>query len=451
MKKTFSLFLVLAMLLTVLGACTTSNLPAGSTPPSQSGEGGLPSLEAPGGPVELTISMWGDEARAAAFTESLAEFCQENNCTVTITPMPTAEYYDKLSSQLVAGTAPDVFWLADSKEGTYISAGWCADLKEVLEADSSWDRADFYENVLERTDYIGNGGIYGVPFSFGVRAIFWNKTLFEAANVKTPAECVADGTWTYETMFDLASQIAAYDSTKIGCRLWCVGNLNNAINTFSDIWQAYNAAIVNSDSSEFTLNNEAGIKATQLVYDAMYTQNAHAKPGDDTAFLSGNVAMARDAFSYMTSIANGDVDFEWDIVPQPYGDAGKDGKLYTGYAYWCANADGEHVELASKLIRYITSPEKQLEWCGTFLSPRASVMNSDVLLNRGEGYPSPESIKAAFVDSVAERGLFSYTGTTEWTLFQSTVQQYHELIWSGSYNVKDGLDAMKEACEAYLN
>lgn len=454
MKKTISLFLVLAMLLATLSACgdggsATSNPPAGGntdTPASSA-----PTDPPSGDPVELTISIWGDEARAAAFTESLADFCAANNCTVNINTCAVADYYDKLSTQLGAGTASDVFWVADSKEGTYISGGWCANLRDILEEDAAWDIGDFYENVLERTDYIGDGGIYGVPFSFGVRAIFWNKTLFEAAGVKTPAECVADGTWTYETMFDLGSQINAYDSTKIGVRLWPVGNIGNAINDFADIWRAYGTDIVNSNSTEFTLDSEGGIKSTQLVYDAMFKQNAHAKPGDDTAFLSGNVAMARDVFSYMRNIAEGSVDFEWDIVPQPYGDAGKDGPLYTGYAYWCANANGDHVELASKLIRYITSSEKQLEWCGTFLTPRASVMTSDTLLNRGEGYPSPESIKAAFVDSVDERGLTGYTASADWTLFQTTAEQYHELIWAGSYSVEDGIAALKEASQQYLN
>lgn len=452
MKKTISLLLALTMMLAMLSACNSED-PGGNTnsPESNAPVSSEPS-EAPGTdePVELTLSIWGDEARAAAFTESLADFCEANNCTVTINTSSVADYYDKLSTQLGAGTASDVFWVADSKEGTYISGGWCANLRDVLEEDPSWDIGDFYENVLERTDYIGDNGIYGVPFSFGVRAIFWNKTLFEAANVKTPAECVADGTWTYETMFDLGSQINAYDSAKIGVRLWPVGNIGNAINDFADIWRAYGTDIVNSDSSEFTLDSEGGIKATQLVYDAMFKQNAHAKPGDDTAFLSGNVAMARDVFSYMRNIASGGVDFEWDIVPQPYGDAGKDGPLYTGYAYWCANANGEHVDLASKLIRYITSAEKQLEWCGTFLTPRASVMNSDTLLNRGEGYPPPESIKAAFVDSVDERGLTGYTATEDWTLFQTTAEQYHELIWAGSYSVEDGIAALKEASQQYL-
>ena len=258
MKKTISLFLVMAILLAMLSACGSGNTTS-SDPPSSKTDPPVTSDSPSGSPVELTISIWGDEARAAAFTDSLADFCAANNCTVNINFCAVADYYDKLSTQLGAGTASDVFWVADSKEGTYISGGWCANLRDTLEADPAWDIGDFYENVMERTDYIGDGDIYGVPFSFGVRAIFWNKTLFEEAGVKTPAECVADGTWTYETMFDLGSQINAYDSTKIGVRLWPVGNIGNAINDFADIWRAYGTDVVNSNSTEFTLDSPGGM------------------------------------------------------------------------------------------------------------------------------------------------------------------------------------------------
>lgn len=455
-KKIISLILVLMMVLTMFTACNkgAEPLPSGQDTPANSSEptnSGGPASNSPAEKVELRISMWGDEARAAAFTETLAPFCEANNTTVKIETIPLADYYDKLSAQLGAGTAPDIFWIADAREGTYINAGWCADLRDTLEADSAWDIKDFYEGVLEATDYVGDGGIYGVPLSFGVRAIFWNKTLFEKAGVKTPDECWKDGTWTYETMFKLASQINKYDSTKLGSRLWTAGQSANGVQNFADILLAYGTNIVNDDSTKFTLDNEAGFKVTQMVSDAMFKNNAHAKPGDETDFLSGNIAMARETYSYMKKMANGKVDFEWDIVPLPYGDAGTDGGLYTGYAFWCANAYGKHTQLAEEMIRFVTMPENQLAWCAAFMSPRKSVMQSNEILNLGEGYPSAENIKAAYVDAVEERGLKRFTGTNEWTLLCTTVQQHYEMIWSGQYSIEEGIAAMKEACEQYLN
>ena len=446
MKKAASILMVATMTISILAGCSSGKTPSDAA--NAQAESSTATLT--GETTELKIAIWGDEARAAAYKETLAPFCEANNCTVTIDLIPIADYFDKLASQLSAGTAPDVFWLADAKEATFIQGGWCVNLKEMLESDPEYDLADFYEDAINSTDY-GDGGIYGVPFSFGARAIFYNKTLFEEAGVKTPQECVEDGTWTYETMFDLAAQIKAYDASKTGVKLWCVGQATNGVQNFADILLAYGANLSNEDSTEFILDSEEGTAVTNMIYDAMYKTGAHAKPGDDTAFISGNIAMARETYSYMKSMAEGDVNFEWDIVPQPYGSLEKDGNLYTGYAYWCANAASENSELAAELVKFITNKENYMEWCSTFMSPRASVMESDKIINLGEGYPSAEHIKAAFVDCVEERGLFAYRGTPQWTLLTTAVQQNYEMIWAGAVSVEEGIAQMKTAVEEFLN
>ena len=452
MKKILSIILAAMMVLGMFAGCGTTAEPTEASKTDVSATTpAAPVEDTPAEPVKLTISMWGDEARAAAYMETLKPFCEENNVVVEITTIPLADYYTKLSSNLAAGTAPDIFWVAANNEKTYISNGYCADLRPTLEAYPDWDMDDWYDGVLEMTDYIGDGGIYGVALSFGVRGVLYNKTLFEAASVKTPQECVDDGTWTYETMFDLGEQIRAYDDTKVGVKLWCNGQSNTYNVGFIDMLLAYGANFVNDDSTEFVLDSEAGTKVIQTIYDEMFVTESHAKPGDETGFLTGNVAMARETYSYMTNVVNADVDFEWDVVPLPYGDAGSDSNLYTGYAFWHANADGENVDLAAKLIAFVTTKEAQLEWCQTFMVPRKSIMADDKMINLGEGYPSAEHIKAAYADSIEERPLWAYTGTEQWTLATTAIQQSLENIWAGAYNVEDGIAAMKTAVEPFLD
>ena len=60
-------------------------------------------------------------------------------------------------------------------------------------------------------------------------------------------------------------------------------------------------------------------------------------------------------------------------------------------------------------------------------------------------------VKAAFVDPVNEQGLYAFRGTSEFTLLVNAVQQGYELICAGEYNVADGVAAMKETVEPYLN
>ena len=98
-----TLFLVFAMLLTMLAGCggkTEESSNAGSAAPAESEAGETAQADASGDKVQLTIAMWGDEARAEAYQKTLAPFCEANNCTVKIELVPIGDFFDKLASQL---------------------------------------------------------------------------------------------------------------------------------------------------------------------------------------------------------------------------------------------------------------------------------------------------------------------------------------------------------------
>lgn len=64
-KKMMTLFLVFAMLLTMLAGCggkTEESSNAGSAAPAESEAGETAQADASGDKVQLTIAMWGDEA-----------------------------------------------------------------------------------------------------------------------------------------------------------------------------------------------------------------------------------------------------------------------------------------------------------------------------------------------------------------------------------------------------
>lgn len=388
----------------------------------------------------LTMAIWGDEARKEAYLKTLEPFCEANNCEVKIELVAVADYPSKLAASLGANSAPDVVWLADGKATQFIEGDWLLDLGPYLKEDSDYHYEDLYESSMDAITV--DGHVYGVPFSFGAKAYFYNKDLFAQAGLKTPDEYLKEGNWTYDTAFDLAEKISGLGENIYGLKLWCVGQETNAVQGYSDILFAYGCNFFEDDMSGFALNNENGKKVIQMIYDSMYKTGAHVKPGDTTAFLAGTIGMARENYSYMKVLVENHAPFEWGIVPQPYGDDPK-GKIYTGYANWAVTSTSRHADLAAELVKFMTSGESQLEWCRTFMPPRASVMNSEQILNPGEGYPPAEDIYAAFVDVITSRGLYSYYAPVNWAEIQKKVQQDFELIWAGSYSVEDGLTNME--------
>lgn len=398
----------------------------------------------------LRIAMWGDEARKERYLEMSKPFCEANNCELDIELVALSEFYTKLASEFGAGTAPDILWVADGNDATFIQAGVVADLYDTLTSDPDYHFEDFYPSAIFTTDYKKEGKVYGVPLSFGPRPVFYNKTMFEKAGIKTPREYFEEGTWTYDVMFDLAEQIHAYDDAKIGLKLWCVGQTENILQMFADMLPAYNASILSADSTEFTWDSEGGIKVFNMVFDAMQS-GAHAQPGDDTAFVSGNIAMARECFSYMSMLATNELDFEWDIVPQPVGPMGNDAPIYTGYAFWTVNNDSKHLDLSKQFVKFISNPENQLAFCKTFLVPRTSVMTSKEVTELGEKYPSRETIIECFATPIEIHGLWTDTGTAGMAQLKQVLLEDTQLIWAGAVSVEDGMAMMRDGVAPFLN
>ena len=51
------------------------------------------------------------------------------------------------------------------------------------------------------------GKVYALPFTNAGNVVFYNKDLFEAAGVTDPVTHLENGTWTWETLVDVARQV----------------------------------------------------------------------------------------------------------------------------------------------------------------------------------------------------------------------------------------------------
>ncbi|MHB1065112.1 MAG: ABC transporter substrate-binding protein [Georgenia sp.] len=93
---------LLAAVALTLAACT------GQTAEPDDGAGATLSAEATGA---MTLRVW-DEAAAAAYVESFAAFStQQPNYSVDVEVVPRDQYAERLTKDLAAGEAPDLFWI----------------------------------------------------------------------------------------------------------------------------------------------------------------------------------------------------------------------------------------------------------------------------------------------------------------------------------------------------
>ena len=178
MKKIFIINLLLLLLLISCG-------------------GGSKKNEAADGTVTLRFATW-DSGEALNIQKEIAKKFEEKNPNIKVQVEAYGDGFDqKLVAAFGAKDAPDVMYMWDFP--TYGSS--LEDLNAYIEKDSSVDMKDFYEGLMNYVQL--DGKTYGIPAGFTTHVIYFNKKLFDDANVPYPTE-----EWTWEEFAEKAQKLS---------------------------------------------------------------------------------------------------------------------------------------------------------------------------------------------------------------------------------------------------
>jgi multiple sugar transport system substrate-binding protein len=139
-----------------------------------------------GSPEKVTLSygVW-DATQQAVMQELATEFTKTHpNVAVDVQLTPWVDYWTKLKAAVSGGAAPDVFWMNGPNFQLYASNGVIKPIEEQVDT-SVWPKP-----LVDLYTY--EGKLYGLPKDMDTVGVWYNKTLFDAAKVKYPAD---DWTW----------------------------------------------------------------------------------------------------------------------------------------------------------------------------------------------------------------------------------------------------------------
>jgi raffinose/stachyose/melibiose transport system substrate-binding protein len=166
----------IVVLALVLAACVPTAGPQGAAT-----EG-----EAAAGDEQVTIRWWHiwpeDTAQGAHWQKMADEYMAAHpNVNIEITIIANDPYKEKLATNMQAGDPPDLFqtW-GGGVLWQFAEAGLVQDLTDVL-AEDAWGDS-FLPGPM--AVYRHDGKIYGVPWTFGMVGIWYNKALFEQAGIQ---------------------------------------------------------------------------------------------------------------------------------------------------------------------------------------------------------------------------------------------------------------------------
>jgi multiple sugar transport system substrate-binding protein len=169
-------------------------------------------------------------------TETLQQLVDEYEAanpgvTVEITSLPWNEAFEKFATMVSAGETPDVVEMPDRWLALYANNGALENLEPRL---AEWENtAGLNERALQFARFVDNTA-YMLPYGFYLRAMFYNKKLFEQAGVTAPPK-------TLDEFRAAAEKVSAIEGKYGYCLRGGPGGLNG--------WVMFGAA--NAGSNQF--------------------------------------------------------------------------------------------------------------------------------------------------------------------------------------------------------
>ena len=366
MRVSFVATLVLSLLLT---AC----LPGAADVPPPLPLSPTPEPEL----VTITWGFWGDPWEVEINNRVIEVFEADHpHIRIKTFHRPWNTYLTELRSKFEAKEpVPDVlFW---SEAASDVSKGYFMDLTPMMKAEN-YKLDDFFPGLL--IHFKVGDGIYGLPRDSDTKVIFYNKRLFNQANLSYPK----DG-WTWD---DLRNNALALKEAKVVDYSFAYEP-----NDWWMIWMWQNGVEVFDDKlfpTKTNLGEPAAAEAVQFLADLtnvdQVTPAFEQLNSTDIAslFIDGKLAMAFGNHALVPAFSKIE-NFEWDIVGLPR--EKRRANLAAGAGYVIA-ANTQHPEAAWTFLKFLVSPKGQAIFAETGLAvpARRSVAQSEIFTGRDEHY-----------------------------------------------------------------
>ncbi len=440
MKRVLLFALMAVMTVSLFAGCANSTKE--SKEPAPSSGTSADSKDISSEKAKLKLSIWGDDARKKQLEDIIKKYTDQHpQIEVEVMLIPYGDYQQKLSIMMASKTAPDIAWVSERNYPQFIEADQLMDLSSLRE-DPDFDYEDIIPSTL--TFFEKEHKLYSIPITTPPKVIFFNKTMFEEKGLENPLELHKQGKWDFDRFVQTAAALTDPATGTFGVRLYNNDWKNWQHALLDIIWQ-HGADIFNADSTKFALNSPEGEQAIQAVFDMMYKDNVHPKPGNQVAFETGKIGMERN--NYSSSINYQKItDFEWDIAPfpegpsqgQPYGAALVGYSMLEGTAYPQQSMD---------LIKYLSSVEGMEAMSSVFVPTRLSVLESPVFL-KDNGSPSLEGVQLSIIDRMDR--IRAQVSHKNWAQIDIKIQNGLDSLYTNTANVKEALQRMEDEINPLL-
>ena len=367
MKKIIAFVLASVLMLGLLAGCNQ-----GGT----SNKGGEALYTKPTEEVSLQVWYAVSGVTGETFAAQVQEYMDKNpNIKIELSYAGSyADAAEKISANLLTGTAPDVALMSAGPLYTGAREDWTI---ETLIEDPNFKKGDIFEGIWDYAEF--GGRVCAIPYGISVPVLFYNKTIMEAAGIDIEKE--APKTW--DELYALAEKAQkngninkadAFYGFEVSDAPWLFKSmLNQNGNTIID---------TTSGSVKPAYNDEKAAEVAtfwqKLTANGIMPAGEHGNA--EKTFLAGNCA-----FIVASSIrlARWSVDpvVDFGVLPMPAFE--KESVALGGNVLVAFGEDEKKMAAAWDLIKYLTSEEKHTEFALTtgYLPIYSTAMESEAVKN----------------------------------------------------------------------
>jgi multiple sugar transport system substrate-binding protein len=369
-------------------------------------------------------------------SDTLSKQLAAQGITLQYDPAPVTGYLDKLTTELSAGNAPDVFWIPGASTADYASKGTLLDLKTMADADASFNIADYYEAPMKELQE--NGHLWGIPRDISTLVMYYNKDLFSAKGVDDPADLAAQGKWDWDNFLRVAKELTDPAANTYGF------SMSNWWGLWGYFIYAAGGNLFNADRTACGLTTpeaRAGLQFLQDIYQVHHVATAPGMEGGvgETEFIAGQAGMYPNG-RWMTPAMRTNAKYNWAVVEMPKG------QVKSTWLFWgpyVVSAKTKSPDQAWAVVKALTSPEVQAKVAamGTNIPSNKGQAGVDAFLNS-----KPPENNRPFLDGAAyaQAEIPLFTGSWD-AIVTGVYQPAIDEILAGTKTVEEATAA---ACEA---
>ena len=384
--------------------------------------------------IELVYQNWTARDEEMPWERELIQkFMNSNpNIKIKLSVGPYASHHDKVIMATKAGAAPDVFQVIPEDIIAFATENVAMSLDNYVAKEGGFGFSrKFFPSAWAMAHQWGH--TYGLPWRYGVSAMFVNVKMFKDAGISLP-----DGnTWTYDDMLDIAKKLTNLNKKHYGF------GFSGTKDSFGTSWEWMGHLFANkggliSEDGTVLINNDAAVESLTWWSNLLIKEKvvpAETATMDEGALIDmmgrGQLAMWNNGPWFINNFKNSYPETEIATIPLP---KGKQDGASAGGTLLAISPQTKYPNEAWEFIKFMTSQSVLKTWStrGYFMPTRSKILEEPIF---------QESPMKAFSDSAMRpnsRILGQYPEVP--TMFQILHGSMQE-VFLGLKSPKEALDA----------